>query len=346
MPGTRWGFPGLYIKRHIPYKLAFRCGRAPCVAATTVALLVPASPPHKRATKFIRRGDLSFMSPNPSVAPASSETHELPVYDSARRQLPIIAEVRELIAYRDLLFQMIARNIKTRYKRSVLGIFWTLLNPLMMMLVLTFVFSEVFRFKTHNYAAYALSGLVLWNFFAQTTSGAMSELVWGGNLMNRIYLPRAIFAATALGTSLVNLLLSLIPLLLIMVVTGVPTRGAILFLPVPILLTAMFALGVALVLSTLAVYFADVVEMYQILLTAWMYFTPIIYPKEIVPQKLLLLFNLNPMYHLLEAFRAPLYYASLSGPKTLAAAAAVAFLTLAFGWWVFARKADELAYRI
>ncbi len=286
------------------------------------------------------------MSVNPSVAPVRNETRETPVYDSARRRLPIIAEVQELIAYRDLLFQMIARNIKTRYKRSVLGIFWTLLNPLLMMMVLTFVFSEVFRFRTHHYSAYALSGLVLWNFFAQTTSGAMSELVWGGSLMNRIYMPRAIFAATALGTGLVNLLLSLVPLLIIMIVTGVPMRAPVLFLPVPILLTAMFALGVALVLSTLAVYFADVVEMYQIVLMAWMYFTPIIYPKEIVPQKLLLLFNLNPMYHLLETFRAPLYSTSFAGPKTLAAATAAAVLTLAFGWWFFARKADELAYRI
>lgn len=286
------------------------------------------------------------MYPNPSAMPASSETGPIPVYDSAQRRLPIITEVRELIRYRDLLYQLIARNIKTRYKRSVLGIFWTLLNPLLMMMVLTFVFSEVFRFKTHHYAAYALSGLVLWNFFAQTTSGAMSELVWGGSLMNRIYMPRAIFAATALGTGLVNLLLSLIPLFVIMVVTGVPIRATILFLPVPLLLTAMFALGVALFLSTLAVYFADVLEMYQILLMAWMYFTPIIYPKEIVPKKLLLLFNLNPMYHLLESFRAPLYSASFAGPKTLAAATAVAVLTLAFGWWFFARKADELAYRI
>lgn len=286
------------------------------------------------------------MHPNQSAAPATRETHEIPVYDSARRRLPIIAEVQELIAYRDLLFQMIARNIKTRYKRSVLGILWTLLNPLLMMTVLTFVFSEVFRFRTHHYAAYALSGLVLWNFFAQTTSGAMSELVWGGNLMNRIYMPRAIFAATALGTGLVNLLLSLIPLFVIMVVTGVPMRATILILPLPILLTAMFALGVGLILSTLAVYFADVVEMYQILLMAWMYFTPIIYPKEVVPQKLLLLFNLNPMYHLLEAFRAPLYSTSIAGPKTLAAAAVAAITTLAFGWWFFARKADELAYRI
>ncbi|MBL8171859.1 MAG: ABC transporter permease [Acidobacteria bacterium] len=281
-----------------------------------------------------------------TVAALPRPDSEFPIYDSAQEGLPVIREVMELIRYRDLLFQLIARNIKTRYKRSALGILWTLLNPLMMMMVLTFVFSSVFRFSTRHYAAYALAGLVLWNFFSQTTSGAMSELVWGGSLLHRIYVPRTIFAFTALGTGLINLLLSLIPLFIIMLVTGVPIRASILFLPVPILLTAMFALGVALLLSRLAVYFADVVEMYQILLTAWMYFTPIIYPKEIVPAKLQLLFKLNPMYHLLETFRAPLYVGWLAGPKTVGVAGGVAAAVLIFGWWFFTRKADELAYRI
>ncbi len=276
----------------------------------------------------------------------SRKLEEKPVYDSAERRLPLVEEFRELARYRDLLVQLIARNIKTRYKRSALGILWTMLNPLLMMLVLTFVFSEVFRFQTKHYAAYALAGLSLWNFFAQTTTGAMSELMWGGSLMNRIYLPRAIFAVTALGTGLVNLLLSLVPLFLIMIVTGVPVRPAILILPLPIILTAMFALGVALFLSRVAAYFADVMEMYQIMLMAWMYLTPVIYPKEIIPGGLRWLFNLNPMYHLLEVFRAPLHAGWFAGVKTMAAAAVASALTLALGWWYFSRKADELAYRI
>jgi ABC-type polysaccharide/polyol phosphate export permease len=269
-----------------------------------------------------------------------------PVYDSAARRVPLLAELQELWIYRDLLSQLISRNIKTRYKRSVLGILWTLLNPLLMMVVLTFVFSHVFRFQAINYPVYALCGLVLWNFFAQTTTGAMSELLWGGSLMQRIYLPRGIFAASALGTGLVNLLLSLIPLLLLIVVTGAPLRPAILFLPVPLLLTALFALGVALFLSTLAIYFSDVVEMYQIVLTAWMYLTPIIYPKEAIPPAYQRALRLNPFYHLLELFRAPLHAGVLAGPKTLGAATVASLLTLAFGWWFFARKADEFAYRV
>jgi ABC-type polysaccharide/polyol phosphate export permease len=275
-----------------------------------------------------------------------AQTAKTPTYDSALLGNPAVSEVKDLWQYRDLLWQLIVRNIKTRYKRSALGILWTMLNPLLMMLVLTFVFSNIFRFQQPHYAAYALAGLALWNFFAQTTTGAMSELIWGGSLMNKIYLPRSIFAVTALGTSLINLLLTLIPLFVVMVITGVPMRPALLILPLPIVLTAMFALGVALVLSRVAAYFADVLEMYQIFLMAWMYLTPIIYPKEIIPQHLQWMFNLNPMYHLIEIFRAPLLIGWLAGPNTVLASVVAAFVTLAFGWWYFCRKADELAYRI
>ncbi len=278
----------------------------------------------------------------------AEKSNEKPIYDSARLVSPFVEEFMELARYRDLIKQLIVRNIKTRYKRSALGILWTMLNPLMMMIVLTFVFSEIFRSSivSRSYSAYALSGLLLWNFFAQTTTGAMSELIWGGGLLKRIYLPRAIFAVSALGTSLVNLLLSLIPLFIIIVVTGVPIRAVILVTPAAIILTAMFALGVALLLSRIAAYFNDVMEMYQILLTAWMYMTPIIYPKNIIPEKYRWLFKVNPMYHLMEVFREPLAVGALAGPKTWAAATVASLLTLVFGWWFFSRKVDELAYRI
>ncbi len=231
---------------------------------------------------------------------------ETPVYDSARLQAPVLAELREIFQYRELLAKLVSRNIKTRYKRSVLGIAWTMLNPLMMMIVMTLVFSSIFRTNLEHYPVYLLSGLVFWNFFAQTTSSAMNELVWGGSLMTRIYLPRSIFAFTALGTGLVNMVLSLFPLLLIMLITGAPIRLSLFYLPSAIILMAMFALGVGLFLSTLGVYFTDVLEMYQIVLMAWMYFTPIIYPMEIIPAGYAWVFRLNPLYHLLEVFRQPI----------------------------------------
>jgi ABC-type polysaccharide/polyol phosphate export permease len=277
---------------------------------------------------------------------AIGKSREVPIYDSMKRQIPLLEEFVELFSYRDLLAQLVARNIKMRYKRSVLGIAWTMLNPLMMMIVLSLVFSNIFHVTLENYLVYVLGGLVFWNFFSQTTNSAMSELVWGGRLLTRIYVPPSVFVVSALGTGLVNLFLSLVPLFLIMLVTGAPFKPAMLFLPVPILLMAMFALGVGLFLSSVAVYFADVVQMYQIALTAWMYLTPVIYPKEIIPERFRWLFNLNPLYHLLEVFRAPLYVGWLAGPKTLAAASLVAVLSLIIGWWFFSKRADEFAYRV
>ncbi len=128
-------------------------------------------------------------------------------YDSQKRGNLALAELYEVLNYRYLIFQLIRRDIVTRYKRSVLGIAWTLLNPLGMMLVLTVVFSQIFKVGTiYGYPAFVLTGLLTWIFFAQTTTAAMINLVWGGGLLNRIYIPRASFGLAAIGTGLVNIM--------------------------------------------------------------------------------------------------------------------------------------------
>ena len=267
-------------------------------------------------------------------------------YDSARRAPPMVEELVEAVRYRDLIRQLVRRDILTRYKRSVLGVAWTMLNALGIMVVLTLAFSSLFG-EIRAYPAYVLTGLIAWNFFAQTTTAAMSSIVWGGALLHRIYLPRTVFAISSVGTGVVNLVLSLIPLAAVMIATGVALRPTLLFLPVAILLLALFALGIGLLVSALAVYFPDVAEMYQIVLLGWMYLTPVIYPREIIPPHYRWwLLNLNPMYHLVTLFRLPLYGGTWPGLSHLAVSAIAAFAVLVVGWFVFARKADEFAYRI
>jgi ABC-type polysaccharide/polyol phosphate export permease len=242
--------------------------------------------------------------------------------------------------------QFVRRDILTRYKRSVLGVAWTMLNPLGTMLILTIVFSRAFG-GGPEYAAYVLSGLIAWNFFAQTTNASMLHLVWGEGLLKRIYLPRTVFAISAAGTGLVNILLALAPLLLVMLVTGVPIRPAALFLPVPLFFLACFTIGVGLLISAIAVYFADVAEMYQIGLTAWMYLSPVIYPESILPpQYQLWLARLNPMVNLLRLFRAPIYEGVLPDLQLILITGAVSIGTLLLGWLFFTYRADEFAYRI
>jgi ABC-2 type transport system permease protein len=272
------------------------------------------------------------------------KTSETVIYDSAKRGSPALEELRGIFRYRDLVFQLVRRDVLTRYKRSVLGIAWTMLQPLGMMIILTLVFSTLFS-NVRGYPTYILSGLIAWTFFSQTTNAIIAQTVWGGQLFRRIYLPRTAFAVSSIGTGLVNIGLSLVPLFVIMVVTGTKLHWSIFFTPVVLILLAAFALGVGLIISTLAVFFPDVSEMYQIILLAWMYLTPIIYPEDIIPQAYRYwLFNLNPMYHLVKIFRMPLYDGLLPDWKALFVGTVISLLTLAIGWFVYARKADEFAY--
>lgn len=269
----------------------------------------------------------------------------IPVYDSSRRGSAPIEELRELFRYRNLVSQMVRRDIVTRYKRSVLGVAWTMLNPLGTTLVLTIVFSQVFSVE-ESYAAYVLSGLMPWTFFAQTTNASMVTLVWGGGLLKRIYLPRTIFAISGIGTGLVNLVLSLIPLVLVLIFTGVPLTATALYLPIPILFITMFSLGVGLLISTVAIYFADVAEMYQVILTAWMYLSPVIYTTDMLPPQYAWFVKMNPMYYLIQFFRAPIYEGRIPNMEEFLVTGAISLVTLVLGWFFFSKKADEFAYRI
>lgn len=268
------------------------------------------------------------------------------VYDSGVKRSKALEELIEAYRYRHLIFQLVRRDVLTRYKRSFLGVAWTMLNPLGMMLVLTVAFSQIFQ-STRAYPAYVLTGLIAWNFFSQTTMASMSQMVWGGSLLGKIYVPRTVFVLSSVGTGLVNVVLSIIPLMIVLLITGTPLRWTILFAPLAIFCLTAFSLGVGLLLSTWAIYFYDVTEMYQIVLTAWLYLTPIIYPKEIIPEALRRwLFTLNPMYHLIDMFRGPIYEGTLPDINRMVVAFGISILVLAIGWIVFARRSDEFAYRI
>ena len=266
-------------------------------------------------------------------------------YDSVKDRLTVASEFRELVRYRDLLKVLIAKTIKSRYKRSTLGVAWTLLNPLINMAVLAIAFSALFRSSVSNYPVYILIGITVWNFFSQTTAYAMGQFLWGGALMKRVYVPPSLFAVACVGNGLVNVGFSLIPLLFIMIVFRHPFHATWWFFPIALLVLSVFVLGVALFMSTLAVFFADVVDMYQLLLQAWFFLTPIIYPRQTFPAEYSWLLDLNPMYQMLELVRLPIYAGQLPDLRTFFLAVAWAFVALAVGARIFTRKADEFAYR-
>ena len=266
-------------------------------------------------------------------------------YDSERDRRTIASEIRELFRYRDLLKALVAKTIKSRYKRSALGVVWTLLNPLVNMMVLAVAFSTVFRNAVPNYPVYILIGLTAWNFFSQSTAWAMGQFAWGGALMKHVYVPPSIFAVACVSNGIINVGFSLVPLVGIMLFLGHPFHVAWWFFPIALLLLAGFSLGVALFMSTLAVFFTDVVDMYQLLLQAWFFLTPIIYPRQVFPARYGWLMSINPMYPLIELVRRPIYAGQLPEPQLVLAGSAWALASLAVGAWAFTTKAHEFAYR-
>jgi ABC-type polysaccharide/polyol phosphate export permease len=268
------------------------------------------------------------------------------IYDSSRPRLAILDEARELYRYRDLLWSLIHRDLTIRYKRSTLGFLWTMLNPLLMMLALTIVFSHLFRFQIAHYPVYLLSGSLLYGFFQWGTNQAIHNILWGGDLMGKIYVPKTIFVASAALVSLVNLLLALIPLSIIMILNGCPFSVSLLFLPVAMALALIFTMGIGLFVATLAVFFADVADICAVALTILTYLTPIFYPIGVVPDNYRIFVNMNPMYYFVEIFRQPIHGGAFPDGALVLRAVLIALGAFLIGWWFFTKKSDEFAYRV
>jgi ABC-type polysaccharide/polyol phosphate export permease len=268
------------------------------------------------------------------------------IYDSQKQGSPAISEIRDLVRFRDLVVQLVRRDIVTRYKRSVLGVVWTMLNPLGTMIILSIVFSQLFSMRG-VYPAFIITNIVAWNFFSQTTMAALTTMLWGSDLFHKIYLPRTVFVISTIGTGLVNILLSMVPLLLIFLVTKAPIHATIMLLPVAILGLAAFSMGVGLLLSVFVVFFPDVAEMYPIIISAWMYLTPIIYPESLLENIMGgWLLVLNPLYHPIKYFRLVVFDGIYpSGVETLAALG-IGFGTLIVGWIFFTKQAKRFAYYV
>lgn len=247
----------------------------------------------------------------------------------------------KLYTYRSLLYQLVRRDFKAKYKRSVLGILWTILNPLLIMLVLTVVFSTLFRFDIENYPVYLLSGQIIYGFFSEATTMSMGSILGGAAMIKKVSLPKYVFPVSRTLSSLVNLGLSFFALLIVMVLTRVPIRWTILLSIIPIIYLFLFALGVGMVLSAAIVFFRDIGYLYNILLTALMYFTPIFYPINIIPDKFRLIISLNPMYHFVEFFRTVAIYGGFPTPWQNIVCATLSLISLLIGLYVFYRQQDR-----
>ena len=249
--------------------------------------------------------------------------------------------IKSVIRYRWLLQELIIRDLKLKYRRSVLGYFWSILNPLMMMTIMTIVFSNMFRFDIPNYPVYLLAGQLLFSFFAESTNMAMGSIIGGAALIKKVYLPKYIFPLSRVLSCFTTMLCSLLALFIVMIVTGVNFSRTIVLLPVLLVYTLMFCIGMGLILSVLIVFFRDTQHFYGVFLTGFNYLTPIFYPASLLPEWLKNLLILNPLYNLINFFRKIVIYGQWPTFQEHCLCMGFAVLTLSFGAYVFKNKQNE-----
>ncbi len=209
-----------------------------------------------------------------------------------------------------LLKNLVSKDFKIKYRRSVLGVAWSVLNPLLTMLVITTVFGKLLKIQVDNFATYYIVGFAIWNFFSEATSSSLSSILVSAPLIKKVYIPKYIFPIEKCLFSLVNFCFSLIAVVIVMLFQGViPSVTAILF-PIPVLYCFIFVCGASLFLSAATVYFRDIQHLYGVFLTMLMYLTPIIYPLELLKEHkfVLRIVELNPITHYVEYFRGLIMY--------------------------------------
>lgn len=241
----------------------------------------------------------------------------------------------EFWRFRPLLYELVVRDIKIKYRRSLLGVLWTVLNPLLMMLVLYLVFSNLFRFDIENYAIYVMCGQVIFNYYQGATTDAMMSVVGNGALIKKVYLPKYMLVLAKILSGAVNLAASFAALLLVYLVTGGRLHTALVWVLVPSAGVMVFSLGAGLILAAVTVRFRDIQHLYGVFCTALFYLTTVIYPFSILPDFMKDIVYFNPITRMVETFRDIVMDGQAPGPVDLWFCVAPAMFILAAGAAVF-----------
>lgn len=253
-----------------------------------------------------------------------------------------VARIQGLYQYRALVKQLVTKDLKLKYRRSFLGYLWSVLNPMMIMVVMYFVFSHMFRFDVENYPAYLIIGQTLFNFMTEATNQAIYSITGNGALLKKVYVPKYVFTLSKVTSSLVNLVFSIGAMVIVFIFTKVQFSAYMLFVPVVLAELYLFSLGLGLFLAQANVFFRDIQYIYQVLTMAWMYLTPLFYPIEqltVVMQKAI--WMLNPMCHYITQFRTLVLYQQIPRAGTLAQGFGFAFAFLLLGTWSFLKSQDN-----
>jgi len=270
--------------------------------------------------------------------------------------MKIIHRLRELWDYRELIRNLVVRDLKVRYRNSALGVVWSWLNPLLMMVVYTIFFTVLLRNDTPRYPILLLCGLLPWNFFNDSVFQATGSIVGNAHLIKKIYFPREVLPISVVLSSLVNLLVALPICFILVLIYGGPLSWWVLLLPITILFQVAFAMGLGLFLSTLNVFYRDTQHILGVIMLAWMFLTPVFYSITMVPQEYtvlgitfdaqLWLRRLNPMASIIASYRDLLYYGAPTGLDFLLRTAITSLVVLVVGYLVFLRYSPRFGEEV
>lgn len=261
-----------------------------------------------------------------------------------RGKRSLFSTVLGLKRYSFLMRQLVARDFKTKYKRSVLGVLWSFLNPLLTMSVQYLIFSSLFKSSIENFAVYLMTGGIIFNFFSEAVGLGLSSIVVNAPLITKVYVPKYIYPVSRVLSSAVNVLISMIPLCFMILISGISLRKSMLLFPLVLLYTTVFCIGVSLLLSSSMVFFRDTQFLWGIVSMLWMYMTPIFYPESIIPQQFLRLYHMNPLYQFIYFLRTIIIDGTAPGPYTFLYCILCAVIPLLLGLWVFRKTQDRFVF--
>lgn len=262
-------------------------------------------------------------------------------YSILLKSIKMILQIKILLRYKELLTNLVMENLKLRYRGAVLGYLWSLLNPILMMIVYSIIFSYIVRIGVKNYPLFLLCALLPWSFFSTSLIAASSSIVDNFNLINKVYFPREIFPISVVLANLFHLIISMIILLVFLSFTQIKSILPIFMLPFAIIAHVVFTMGISLLLSCLTVFYRDIKHILEIVMMIWFYATPIIYPLSMVPEKLQIFFFLNPMVWIISIYRSILFYGEYPAISVILTTYSFSFLIFYLGCYFF-QKYDNL----
>lgn len=271
------------------------------------------------------------------------------IKDKKGKKSLTLSLIASLSKYRFLLKQLVMRDFKTKYKRSVLGMFWSFLNPLLTMSIQFVIFSTLFQSDIENFIVYLLTGIVCFNFFGEVTNMCLMSILGNASLINKVYVPKYIYPFSRTLSSGVNLLLSLLPLFLMLIITQRAVPITILLLPFVLLMLFFLSYGMGLILATMMVFFRDTQFLWSICVMLLNYLSPIFYPETIIPINILPIYRLNPLYQVITFTRKILMIGegiSPPSPQDYLTCILACIIPFILGLWIFKKNEDKFVLNI